>query len=278
LRDPDSIQGSLFAIGGREDRTRDKEVLRRFVALCGGADARLLVISTASRNPAPKVAEYEAAFRECGARKLVFAHPIDRRSARDSKLLEALDSATGVFFVGGNQLKLVTEIGGSELVRRLHVRHSAGLAVGGTSAGASALGAVMIARGKARSAARLSSLRMTPGFGLRSNLILDQHFRERDRFGRLLAAVLCNPTSLGLGLDEDTALLLEGDSRLSVMGKGSVTIVDGSKLEANDIGIVPEESPAAFVGMRLHVLTNGWSYDLAEGRVTRPVPVESGQE
>lgn len=268
----ESDRGALFAIGGREKKTGEATILDRFVSLCGGTDSRLLVLSTASREPEEKVTEYDAAFRALGAGDVAYVHPQNRAEAEDPKLLATLESATGVFVVGGNQLKLVSELAGTKLIERLRELYGAGLHIGGTSAGASALCGVMIARGKARSAARLASLRLTAGFGLLPNLILDQHFRERDRFGRLLAAVLCNPSLLGLGLDEDTALILDGSDRLSVIGSRSVTVVDASRLEENDIGVVPEGSPAAFAGMRMHVLTEGWTYDLADGRIGRPPP------
>jgi cyanophycinase len=278
LQARDALRGTVLAIGGREDRVGEKSILDRFVALCGGPAARLLVVSSASRDPKPKVAEYDAAFRACGAGEVEFVHPANIQEADAAGILEALDVATGVFFVGGNQLKLVSEIGGSTFIRRLRERHAMGLHVGGTSAGAAALGVLMIARGKARSAARLSSPRMSAGFGVVTNLLIDQHFRERDRFGRLIAAVLCNPECLGLGLDEDTAVLFEEGDRFRVFGRGSVTILDGTEIAANDIGVVPEDSPAAFVGMRMHVLTEGWSYSLSDGSAIRPqAPTSEGE-
>jgi cyanophycinase len=273
LRIRESERGTLLAIGGSEKKTDETPILERFVSLCGGGDARIMVVSTASSDPSGKVAEYDAVFRARGAGDVAFVHPQSRAEAQDPKLLATLERATGVFIVGGNQLKLVSELAGSPLIERMRERYRTGLHIGGTSAGASALGTVMIARGRARSAARLDSPRMTPGFGLLPNLILDQHFRERDRIGRLLAAVLCNPSYLGLGLDENTGLVVDAEDRLSVIGTGSVTVVDGSGLEENDIGVVPEESPAGFAGMRLHVLTEGWTYDVVDGRAARPAPV-----
>lgn len=270
MPDHDPRRGSLFAIGGREDRLGEMAVLERFAELCGGEAARLVVVSSASLDPEKKVAEYDRAFRSLGVEETIFLHPSNRAEADAPEHREAIERASGVFFVGGNQLKLVSELGGTRLIKHITQRFADGLHVGGTSAGASALGTVMIARGKARSAARLSTPRMSAGFGLCPGLILDQHFRERDRFGRLLAAVLCNPASLGVGLDEDTALLLEPGNRLEVFGRGSVTIVDGRRLEANEIAIAPEEAPAAFAGMRLHVLTEGWRYDPIDDRVTPP--------
>jgi cyanophycinase len=263
-------RGCLFAIGGRVARRGSIEVLGEFVAQCGGADARLVVISTASPDPTHRVAEYDAAFRSLGMRELVFFHQDRRADASDPTLLDAVERADGVFFTGGNQLKLVTTIAGTPLETRLRERHGLGLHLGGTSAGASAMSSVMIARGKSRSAARLSSLRMSPGFAILPGVIIDQHFRERDRFGRLLAAVLCNPAMLGFGLDEDTAFVLDADDVVRVVGNGSLTIVDATQLEDSNLDVVPEDEPAAFSGMRLHVLTSGWCFDLNTHRVERP--------
>jgi cyanophycinase len=270
LRASHPQRGALFAIGGREDRRGNLEVLGEFVKLCGGRTARLVVLTTASSNADERAAEYDAAFRSLGVDQLSFFHQYQRSEASEPGLLTAIDQANAVFITGGNQLKLVTTLAGTPLEARLRERFRNGLHLGGTSAGASAMSTVMIARGKARSAARLSSLRMSPGFGLVPELIIDQHFRERDRFGRLLAAVLCNPSKLGFGLDENTAFVLDPDDVVEVVGSGSLTIVDGSGLEETNLDTVPEDEPAAFSGMRINVLTSGWRYHLAERRVERP--------
>ena len=265
-------RGSLFAIGGREARREQLAVLERFMHECGGLTAELLVLSAASSEPQDMVAKYKAAFGSLGAHNVSFFHQDHREEAEDPALLAAVDRSDGVFFTGGNQLRLVTTLAGTSLEARLRQRHAAGLTLGGTSAGASAMSAVMIARGTGRSAARLSSVRMSPGLGFLPEIIVDQHFRERDRFGRLLAAVLCNPSMLGFGLDEDTAFVLDAAGRVRVIGSGTLTIVDGSDLAATNVDAVPEDEPAAFAGMRLHVLSEGWSFDLAERRVELPLP------
>ncbi len=253
-------------------------VLERFVQACGGPAARLVVLTTASSKPEVRVAEYRTAFGELGVAEVSFLHQDDRSQASDPVLLEALNHADGVFLAGGNQLRLVTLLGGTPAETLLHERYQRGLHLAGTSAGASAMSAVMIARGKARSAARLAAVRMSAGFALLPRVIVDQHFRERDRFGRLIAAVLSNPAMLGFGLDEDTAFELDREDRVSVFGSGSLTIVDGSQLECTNVDIVPEESPAAFAGMHLHVLTEGWSYELAERRIERPAVEPAASE
>ncbi len=265
-----SRRGSLFVVGGREARREDPLILEHFISRCGGPSARLLVLSAASSQPALRQCEYDEAFRTLGVRSVSFFHQERREEAENRVLLAAVDRADGVFFTGGNQLKLVTTLGGTSLEARLRERHRSGLHLGGTSAGASALCAVMIARGRGRTTARLSSVRLSPGRGILSEVIVDQHFRERDRFGRLLAAVLCNPRMLGFGLDEDTAFVLDPADRVSVIGRGTLTIVDGAHLLGTNLAELGDNEPAAFAGMRLHVLSEGWTFDLTERQVGLP--------
>ena len=254
-------------MGGHESRRGRMIVLEEFVRLSGGTEASIVVLTGASRDPEKRVRDYDSAFRSLGVEDLSFFHQENREQSSAPELLEAVARADSVFFCGGNQLKLVTAVAGTKLDSLLRERFEAGMHLGGTSAGASALSAVMIARGKGRSSARLSSVRMSPGLGVVSGLIIDQHFRERDRFGRLLAAVACNPAILALGLDEDTAFTLDSNDQLTVCGSGSVTIVDGAQVTATDIDDKPEELPAAFAGVQLHVLTTGWTFDVTNRRV-----------
>lgn len=265
-----ATRGSIFAIGGSEARTGDTPILARFAERCGGANARIVLVTAASSDADERVDQYGGAFGALGVTQLEFFHHRERAETDDPRLHAALDEADGVFLTGGNQLKLMTIIGGTALEAKLRARQLAGLHLAGTSAGASALGTVMLARGKARVTPRLGAIRLSPGLGVLPNAIVDQHFRERDRFGRLIAAVLSNPGMLGLGLDEDTAFELDGSGRLEVVGSGTLTIVDASELQATNIDVVAEHVPAAFAGMRMHALSAGWAYDLATGRVERP--------
>jgi cyanophycinase len=260
-------RGSVFAIGGREVRSSNFDVLAGFVSCCGGGNARLVVLTAASRDPAARVPEYDAAFRALGVHQVAHFHQEQRDEASDPALLAAVETADGVFFTGGSQLKLVSTIGGTPLAARLRARHLAGMHVGGTSAGASAMSAVMIARGTGGLGARLASVRMSPGLGFLPDVIVDQHFRERDRIGRLIAAVLCNPAMLGFGLDENTAFVLDASGIVSVCGSGTLTIVDGTGLEVTNVDEVPDDTAMAYAGIRLHALSAGWTYDLATRRV-----------
>jgi cyanophycinase len=264
-------QGALFVIGGKEARREDLGVLEHFTDDCGGKSAELIIISTASTEPVEMQAKYEEAFGALGVRKLKFFHQDSRSDAENPELLAAVDGASGLFFTGGNQLKLVTAIAGSSFEAQLKQRYTEGLHIGGTSAGAAAMSTVMIARGTGRASPRLASIRMSPGLGFLSTIIVDQHFHERDRFARLMAAVLCNPAMLGFGLDENTAFVLTAGNRISVIGSGTLTVVDGSDLRESSIHSVAEDMPAGFAGMRLNVLSEGWSFRLADRLPVPPV-------
>ena len=200
-----SASGSLFIVGGKDGRNEDRILLDRFLELCGGRRARVLVITTASPEPERPHEEYAAAFSKLGARGVSILHPATRKDADAPALLSALDRAEGVYFSGGGQRRLVATLGGSKFDALLRERHRRGLPVGGTSAGASALSTVMLAGGKGRTALQTGSAELSTGFGLLPGVIVDQHFQQRKRMGRLFAAVTRNPEKLGFGVDEATA-------------------------------------------------------------------------
>ena len=238
----------MLLVGGKDGRNDDRALIDRFVRLCGGASARVLVITSATANPERHRKEYDKAFSKSGAREVSVFHPEDRADSEDPELLSALARADGVYFTGGNQSKLVDAMG-PRFQNRLRERHRKGLHVGGTSAGASAVSSVMIKEGRGE------SVELSAGFGLLPEIIVDQHFRQRERLSRLIAAVLLHPANLGFGLDERTAVEIGPSGHAQVLGAGALTVVDGSDL----IG----SSPAAFAGMRVHVLTAGWRFHLA---------------
>ena len=263
--------GSLFLVGGKDGRNADRRLLDCFVEVCGGSSARVLVITTACSEPERHRKEYAEAFSRSGVRKVSIFHPARRTDADDPGLLAALERADGVYFSGGGQLKLVTTIGGTRFDARLRERHREGLHVGGTSAGASALSAVMIAGGQGKRALRLSSVELSTGLGLLPGVIVDQHFRQRKRIGRLLAAVMRNPAMLGFGIDEGTAAEIDPAGRVAVLGAGALTVVDGSQLlgsSSADAG--KQDAPLSFAGIRLHRLGQGWRYDLATRQAEAP--------
>ena len=256
-----ATRGWIVPIGGAENKENDRRILRRFVEASGGEDADIVVIPTASKmhETGPR---YEALFRELGAASVSVMDFDTRRDCQEANRLERLDRATGIFFTGGNQLRLTALLGGTPVAQLIRKRNAAGVTVGGTSAGASILSEHMIAFGDEGSSVIAGSVRLAPGLGLTNRFVIDQHFRERDRLGRLITALAYNPFAIGIGLDEDTAVFIGPDETLEVEGSGGVTVVDASEVSFSSADSVSEGQPVAILGLKVHVLTPGTTFDL----------------
>ncbi len=254
-------RGWIIPIGGAENKENDRRILERFVRVSGGQDADIVVIPTASRMHETG-SRYEQVFRDIGAERVTVMDFDTRRDCHEAGRLERLDEASGIFFTGGNQLRLTTLLGGTPVAKLIRARNAHGVTVGGTSAGASILCEHMIAAGDEGSSLIAGSVRLAPGLGLTNRIIIDQHFRERDRMGRLLTALAYNPFAVGLGLDEDTAAFISPDEIVEVEGTGGVTIVDGSDVTHSSIDKVGDGQPVCMLGLRLHILVAGATYNL----------------
>ena len=201
--------GHLLIIGGAEDKLRQRQILARFVALAGGTDARVVVISTASSLGDEATELYLSLFRQMGIGDVRGMRPARaRRRQRPAPRRACSDDATAIFMTGGNQLRLSSVIGGTLLGRALIERHRHGAMVAGTSAGASAIASHMVAFGTSGATPKQRMTQMSAGLGLLPGVLIDQHFEQRNRFGRLLALVAQSPALLGIGIDEDTAALV----------------------------------------------------------------------
>ncbi len=266
----DSRNGSLFVVGGAEDRENSRRILHSFVQTSGGDQARIAVVATASTIPEELLEEYSSAFTALGVKDLELVYHEHRVDAENPKGLEVLKNATGVYFTGGDQLKLVTLLGGTAWARVLHEQYHQGTHIGGTSAGASAMSTVMIARGTSSRTPRLSSVRLSPGLGILHRVIVDQHFQERHRLNRLIAAVLRNPYMLGFGIDENTAFIVDPSGNVNIVGNGTLTVVDASDLIHSNIPEIRESDPIAFAGVKLHILAEGWGINIRDQRVVLP--------
>jgi cyanophycinase len=256
--------GPVMAIGGAEDKLRDKLILTAFVNLAGGPDARIAILPTASSIEAAGE-RYKALFLTMGAQSADVVYLPDRAAATSPEVAELLDDVTGIFLTGGNQMRLASIVAGTPVARNIRSRNRAGAIVAGTSAGASILSTHMVAYGASGPSPRLRMAQMTAGLDLVHGVIIDQHFRQRDRFGRLLALVAGSPELLGVGVDEDTAALFSGDI-LEVLGRHSVTIVDGTHV-VSDIHRVKGHGGITVSGATVHVLTAGNRFDLVERRL-----------
>ncbi|HET7830518.1 MAG TPA: cyanophycinase [Candidatus Limnocylindrales bacterium] len=253
--------GTVIVIGGAEDKVRDRLILGRFVALAGGRDARIAVISTASSMGLEAGERYRAIFTELGASAVIPLHAVTRTQANDEHIARQVRDATGVFMTGGNQLKLSSMIGGTRLADAIMTRFQAGSVVAGTSAGASAVSSHMIAFGASGATPKHRMAQIAAGLGLLPGVIVDQHFQQRNRLGRLLSLIAQNPSLLGLGVDEDTAGVVGPDSIMEVIGRGSVTVVDGAASET-DAWEIRGHRPLMISGVVLHSLPAGYRFDL----------------
>ncbi|HEX3532082.1 MAG TPA: cyanophycinase [Thermoanaerobaculia bacterium] len=270
--------GTLFAIGGAEDKMKERLILRSFVEACGGADAQIVVLATASELP--ETAErYADLFYKLQADSVEVLRIATREDAIDAgpETLDLLEYSTGLFMTGGNQLRITSALGGTTIAKAIHRRHRAGMVVAGTSAGAAVISEYMISMGDSGGTPRRRLVQMAKGLGLAPHLVIDQHFRRRDRLGRLLTALSYNPEPLGVGIDEDTAAILEGDGIMRVLGSGAVTVVDASGMRFTDSHMADRDQPLAMLGLKLDFLTTGCRYDLnrrygippAQGEVKR---------
>ncbi len=254
-------RGWIVPIGGAENKENDRHILERFVRVSGGADADIIVIPTASRinETGPR---YEKLFCELGAARVTVMDFDTRRDCQEPGRLRLIEEATGIFFTGGNQLRLTTLLGGTPVAKLIRVRNARGVTVGGTSAGASILSEHMIAFGDEGSSVISGSVRLAPGLGLTNRFIIDQHFRQRDRLGRLITALAYNPFAVGIGLDEDTAAFIGPDETIEVEGSGGVTVVDAADVSYSSIGDIAEGQPVCMLGLRLHILVAGATFNL----------------
>lgn len=252
--------GRLVIIGGAEDRLHDKLILGQFVQLCGGASSRIRVLSAASSDPGAAWATYRAAFEDLG---VLDCQPIpvpDREAADSSTVGDLILEADGIFISGGDQRRLMNLVWETQAFKALHIAfHLRGCCIAGTSAGAAVLSRHMLASGEATRLPEKDSGDLDLGLGLVSRAIIDQHFSERRRLARLLSVLARWPQILGVGIDEDTALIIERDTAVEVIGSGAVTVVDGRAMTTN-VNLVDPQGRLEMLGVRMHLLPAGNRY------------------
>jgi cyanophycinase len=266
-----TVRGALVAIGGAEDKVKARRILNTFLTLAGGHQAQVAVIPAASTQPERVGDQYGALFRELGAAAVEVIHVDSRADAHDSGRVAALAEANAIFLTGGSQLRLSTLVGGTPLAQQMRKRNAAGAVIAGTSAGASSLGQHMIAFGRAGEWPTQRMVQITPGLNFTERVVIDQHFQQRGRTGRLMVAVAYSPFLIGLGIDEDTAVILYAQNVIDVIGRGSVVVVDGAGMSYTNIDQVKRHDPVGVTDMRVHVLVDGFRYDLVERRPLLPI-------
>jgi cyanophycinase len=258
-------EGTVIVIGGAEDKVRDRVILSRFVTLAGGPDAVVAVISTASSMGLEAGERYREVFGQLGVPTVRPIHAATRQQANDEATARSLGDATGIFLTGGNQLRLSSTLGGTHLADAIFERFEQGAVIAGTSAGASAMSSHMIAFGASGATPKLRMAQIAAGLGVLPGVIIDQHFQERNRLGRLLSLIAQNPSLLGLGVDEDTAGIVGPDHVMEVIGRGSITIIDGAASET-DAWEIGGHRPLMISGVVLHSLPAGYHFDLRRRR------------
>lgn len=267
MADTTTSRRSLLIIGGAEDKVGRVTILRRFVRLAGGRQSRIVIIPTASSVPDEVVDVYRTVFSRLGSPEVTYVDPATRLDSSDPELVATLDRATGIFISGGNQLKLSQLIVGTPLGAALVAAYERGAVVAGTSAGASIMSQFMISMGDEGVTPRQRSSQLTAGLGLLPGVIVDQHFDQRARYGRLLSLVAGSPSLLGMGIDEDTAAEIADEREMTIVGSGAVFVVD-ARTATTDAHLAERDAPLLVTGAVVHTLPFGATFDLETARLT----------
>lgn len=266
------MAGTLIIIGGHEDREGDKVILKEVAERAGRKP--VVLVAAASEEPEELFKEYRKAFGDLGVKEVIPLRVATRGEALDEAAAEPVKRAGAVFFTGGDQLRLTSQLGDTPVFQAIQQHYRDGGTVAGTSAGASVLSDTMLVSGDSGSSPKGGdAIKMAPGFGLIEGVVVDQHFAERGRIGRLIAAVAQNPKSLGLGIDEDTAVVVER-SRFRVVGSGGVYAVDAAGVTFSTVPDAGEDEPLSIHDVKVHVLAPGDRFDLKPRRPFRPADPE----
>ncbi|NJP10466.1 MAG: cyanophycinase [Leptolyngbyaceae cyanobacterium RU_5_1] len=256
-----SKRGQLVIIGGAEDKEGDCKILREFVRCAGGTKSHIVVLTAATSLPGEVGDDYTHVFERLGAESIRVVDTDKREDADRPDAIEAIAGATGIFFTGGNQVRIIECIKGTQLDAAIRKRHAEGAVIGGTSAGAAVMPVTMIVEGDSETNPRVDVVEMGPGMGFLPGIVIDQHFAQRGRLGRLLSALLQEPADLGFGIDENTAVIVDGDE-VEVIGQGAVTVVDEAETTYNNLDQTLKDEPLAIFGAKLHILPHGYRFNL----------------
>ena len=262
------VKGHLIIIGGAEDKEGECVILRQAHEMLGD-DGSLVVLTTASQEGEITGEEYRRVFGRLGVKHIDVLDVNTRQEANDPAICEMLMKARCIFFTGGDQLRITSILGGTHCHRVIKGVYDNGGCIMGTSAGASVMSATMIVKGEDNEPSRKCTLKMAPGLDLFEGAIIDQHFDQRGRFGRLLTGVTENPGVLGIGIDEDTAVKLYPDGHFEVIGSNAVIIIDGSTIESSNVSELAQNELLAIVGATVHALPGGYGFDMNTRRVMR---------
>lgn len=264
---PPSPEPAVLIIGGAEDKVHGREILQTFWQRSGGTEAAIAIIPSASREPVLIGQRYQQIFEEMGAKWLQILDIRDRSQGEDPSFQGFIEECTGVFLTGGDQLRLCGLLADTPLMNRIRERvHRGEITLAGTSAGAAVMGYHMIAGGSSGEWPNRALVDMAMGLGIVPEVIVDQHFHNRNRMARLLSAISNHPELLGIGIDEDTCALFERNGLVRVLGQGTVTFVDPREMTYTNTAIASPNQPLSLHNLRVHILSYGDSYSLKEQR------------
>ncbi|HHV99710.1 MAG TPA: cyanophycinase [Clostridiaceae bacterium] len=263
------VKGNLIIIGGAEDKYGESKILKKVVEIIGSDKADLVILTTATENPEDVGAEYKKIFTRLGVSKVEILNIDTRDDANNDSNAEIIRNSTGIFMTGGDQLRITSILGGTKVYSAIQETYRKGVAIIGTSAGASAMSNTMIVNGMDNDPARKCTLKMAPGLGLLEDAIIDQHFAQRGRIGRLLCGVAENPYMLGIGIDEDTAIIVYPDAHFEVIGTNAVTVIDGKSIKSSNVSELKPDEILAITNITLHVLPEGYGYEMKKREVMR---------
>jgi len=271
----DVSEGNLLIIGGKEDKKGNCTILKKVVELSGQDKSKIVIITTATEYPKEVGKEYVDIFNSLGASRVEAVNIETREDANHPRYKKIIEESSCIFFTGGDQLRITSVLGGTMVDGLLHKFYESGRLIVGTSAGASVMSDTMIVTGEDQEAPKRCTIKMAPGLGLLNKAVIDQHFAQRGRIGRLLCAVAQNPYILGIGIDEDTAIIVNSQGKFKVIGNHSVTIVDGRSLSHTNVSELKPDENLALTDITLHILTKHYGYDMI---TRRPVAIKITDE
>ncbi|MDD6796284.1 MAG: cyanophycinase [Clostridiaceae bacterium] len=254
--------GNLIIIGGAEDKEGKKKVLERVCNFINKQEDILLVVTVATEYPKEAANKYKNAFGDLGVKNIEILDIEKREDAFDNENLTLLKKSSLIFFTGGDQLRITSLLGGTPIYEELKKSAEEGKYIVGTSAGASVMSDTMVVEGEDEESPRKCTLKMSPGFGFIENVIIDQHFAQRGRIGRLLTGVSQNPEVLGIGIDENTAIIVNKNGKIEVIGEGAVYFIDGSNISYTNVSEQYSEEILSIFNVKLHVLKEGNKFNL----------------
>ncbi len=265
----EKVKGNLVIIGGAEDKQGDSKILKTVADMIGGNEAHLIILTTATEKPEEVGNEYRSVFERLGINNIDVLNINSRDDANNDQYAQRVLNSTGIFFTGGDQLRITSILGGTKVYTSLMEAYYRGVTVAGTSAGASVMSNTMIVDGNSNDPARKCTLMMASGLSLLEEAIVDQHFDQRGRLGRLLCGVAENPYMLGIGIDEDTAIRVYPDARFDVVGSNAVTVLDGKTIKSSNVSELNPDEILSITNVTLHVLPEGYGFDMKNREVMR---------